>query len=233
MAQDGWRVTALEPDPSVLVGSGAIREIAASTGLSIEVLEAEGEHMPLESGSFDLVVARQALHHAANLTLLAREIRRVLRPGGTLVALRDHVLVDRADLAHFLDSHPLHRYYGGENAYTLDEYVTALAHAGFKLTEVFGPTGSDITCFPQSLEDVRGLVAKRLGISPAWLPNAIVGAIGHFRSAPGAPYAFVAIAERPNATPAPSVRAVQFVHEARRWSSRLVRTIRGHASVGG
>src|SRR5208282_1658778 len=35
LAQEGWRVTALEPDPSELVGAGAIRQLAQQCGAAV------------------------------------------------------------------------------------------------------------------------------------------------------------------------------------------------------
>ena len=37
LARDGWAVSALEPDPSNLVGAGAIRTLVQESGLPIEV----------------------------------------------------------------------------------------------------------------------------------------------------------------------------------------------------
>ena len=122
MARDGWDVTALEPDPSPLVGAEAIRRLAKESGLSISVVEDYCERMPFSDNEFDLVHGRQVLHHAKNLDLLCREVFRVLKPHGRFVATREHVVGSPADLQTFLDSHPLHWLYGGESAYSLREY---------------------------------------------------------------------------------------------------------------
>ncbi|MCA9915693.1 MAG: class I SAM-dependent methyltransferase, partial [Anaerolineae bacterium] len=59
LAKDGWQVTALEPDPSDLVGAGAIRQLAQDAGLTIHVVEEFGESLPFPDAAFDLVYARQ------------------------------------------------------------------------------------------------------------------------------------------------------------------------------
>ncbi|MEC5293725.1 MULTISPECIES: class I SAM-dependent methyltransferase [unclassified Aurantimonas] len=41
LAREGWAVTAVEPDPSILVGAGAIRAMSEQSGTPIEVIEAE------------------------------------------------------------------------------------------------------------------------------------------------------------------------------------------------
>lgn len=162
LARDGWKVCALEPDCSALVGAVAVRDMASATGYPIEVFEAFGERLPFGSGRFDLVVARQALHHARDLQALVRELHRVLRPGGRLVAIRDHVISKRADLSRFHDVHPLHRLYGGEHAYVLEEYTAAIRSAGFAMRKVIAPFESPINYAPLTPETLATEIAGRL-----------------------------------------------------------------------
>jgi len=170
LARDGWQVTALEPDGSSIVGVGAIRELAADTRLDIKVVQKHGEELPFADAMFNLVFARQVLHHAADLNLLCREIHRVLKPGGRFLAVREHVISRREDLPRFLASHPLHNLYGGENAYLLYEYRQAVTGSGMMLDRTFGPLDSDINLFPEIRADVKRRVEKRLRFS---LPEVI------------------------------------------------------------
>ena len=112
LARDGWKVTALEPDPSNVVGAGAIRGLARDAGLAIEVTETWGEQLPFSKASFALVHCRQVLHHARDLKQLCGELARVLAPGGLFLATREHVISRPEDLPAFLSSHPLHPLYG-------------------------------------------------------------------------------------------------------------------------
>jgi 2-polyprenyl-3-methyl-5-hydroxy-6-metoxy-1,4-benzoquinol methylase len=148
LARDGWKVTALEPDPSDLVGSGAIRAVAASSRLSITVVEDFGETLPFDSGSFDVVYGRAVLHHARDLRAFCSELFRVLRPGGTIVAAREHVVSSAAQLQRFLAEHPLHRSYGGENAYSRGSYADALTRGGFADLHVLAPFASPVNFAP-------------------------------------------------------------------------------------
>src|SRR5437016_5568729 len=59
LAQDGWKVTAIEPDRSDTVGAGAIRRLANEASLAIQVIETWGEKLPFADQSFDLVHCRQ------------------------------------------------------------------------------------------------------------------------------------------------------------------------------
>jgi SAM-dependent methyltransferase len=158
LAKDGWTVDAVEPDPSELVGAGAVRALAATENLPITVVESFGEALPFDSESFDLVVARQVLHHARSLPGLCAELARLLRPGGRLVALRDHVINDPGQLAAFHARHPLHQLYGGEHAYTLAEYRSALQAAGLHLDREIRSLDSPINLAPMTPEDVAARI---------------------------------------------------------------------------
>ncbi|MBA5870404.1 MAG: methyltransferase domain-containing protein [Nitrospira sp. CR2.1] len=166
LASDGWTVTALEPDPSSEVGAGAIRRLAASQCLPIAVIEDFGEHIPCPSESFDLVFARQALHHAKDLSAFCREAFRLLKPGGLFLTVRDHVISKQADLPLFLERHPLHRFYGGEHAYLLRDYVHALKSAGFTINRMLRPLESAINLAPLTEDSLQEALAARLAQYP-------------------------------------------------------------------
>ena len=166
LAGAGWHVTALEPDPSDLVGAGAIRRLATENSLDIRVVEGFGEQLPFEAGEFDLVLARQVLHHARDLRGLCREIARVVRPGGTVLAMREHVISKPSDLQKFFDAHPLHHLYGGENAYLLDEYIGALESAGLRINRCLAPFDSAINYAPYTRESLREALVARAGRVP-------------------------------------------------------------------
>ena len=163
LACDGWTVIAIEPDPSDLVGAGAIRQLSQATGLAIDVRGGYGEGLPLETGSVALVIARQVLHHARDLQGFCREIARVLAPGGMLVSARDHVITGPGQLQAFLDLHPLHKLYGGENAFELKEYRAAIKNAGLVIEREIGPLESVINYAPHTYATLRAEIANRLG----------------------------------------------------------------------
>lgn len=201
-AKEGCTVTSLEPDSSDLVGAGAIRKLFEESELSIEIVEKYGESLPFESETFDIVYGRAVLHHARDLPLLCNEMRRVLKRGGIFVATREHVISSKADLKAFLDGHPLHSLYGGENAYLLAEYKQAIASSGLKIKKTIGPMGTVINYAPMTKESfseaIKGKLS-RLGESPAlWLSKSKVvqWLYGLYASAksdqPGRHYSFLA-----------------------------------------
>lgn len=166
LAKRGWKVVAMEPDASTVVGRGAIERIARSKGLPIEVVGEFGERIPYDSGSFNLVVARQVLHHARDLAALCTEVFRVLKPGGKFIAVRDHVITSPGDLPAFLQVHPLHELYGGENAYQAKQYRSALHAAGFHMDQMFRSFDSVINYAPQTRESLRQELQRRLDRLP-------------------------------------------------------------------
>ena len=194
LARDGWQVTALEPDPSTVVGAGAIRDLAASAGTPIEVVEEWGESLPFADASFDLVYGRQVLHHARDLSSLCGEMARVLRPGGLFLATREHVIFKEGDLAVFLAEHPLHWLYGGEHAYRLSEYKRAIERAGIRLTRVINPWASAVNLHPRSVTELRGLIHDRLRFVPiSVIRPALLKRLGWLLRSPGTSYSFVGV----------------------------------------
>ena len=191
LARDGWRVTALEPDPSPIVGAAAIRSLANEAGIECEIVQEWGERLPFADASFDLVYCRQSLHHAGDLRQLCSELGRVLRDGGTFVATREHVISRPEDLPAFLQSHPLHHLYGGENAYMLDEYVASIESAGIRLERVLNPLQSAINLHPETLAGVRKRIATRLAFPfPGMIPAFAITMLGRYLKLPGRLYSF-------------------------------------------
>lgn len=205
LAKEGFVVTALEPDASALVGAQAIRGLAAASGLPIEVTQEFSERLPFADAQFDVVFARAVLHHTSDLAAACREFLRVLKPGGRLLAVREHVISRSEDLPAFLDLHPLHKLYGGENAFLLPQYEAAIRAAGFRLDTVLAPLESAINYAPyteaslraelaarisRGLPGAKQLIAGLLGLPPLWaVARRLLERIDH---RPGRLYSFVA-----------------------------------------
>ncbi len=166
-AKAGCSVTALEPDSSNLVGAGSISNLFKNTGLPIQIVQEWGETLPFANNTFDIVYGRAVLHHAKDLKQLCKEAARVVKPGGYFLATREHILSRKEDLQNFLDSHPLHHLYGGENAYLLEEYTDAIRSSGLQIIRSFNPLESVINYFPlsksQYQSQVKNSLARRFG----------------------------------------------------------------------
>lgn len=146
-AKDGALVTALEPDKSDIVGSNAMRRLQEESGIKFNIVETFGESLPFEDASFDIVFCRCVLHHAYDLNKMCSEIGRVLKKGGKFLADREHVISDQSQLPLFLEQHPLHFLYGGENAFQLEQYVNALK-LGFRKVRKIAPYDHKINLLP-------------------------------------------------------------------------------------
>ena len=67
------------------VASGALERARQAAPAAEAVLLAEDEPLPFAADAFDVAWCGETLEHVADATGLATELRRVLRPGGTLL----------------------------------------------------------------------------------------------------------------------------------------------------
>lgn len=196
----GFAVTTVDPNPSSSVGRGAIAAVLDGAGLNADIVDAYGEALPFPAGSFDVVYVRQGLHHAADLSRMLLEYARVLRPGGVLLACREHVVDNYgASLEKFLDSQVDHQLYGGEHAFTLADYKSAIERAGLLRLKEMDPFCSIINLYPGSFEQLHAsILHSRAGrLLSKVLPKRLVIKFGLFwlkrRKLPGRLYSFLAI----------------------------------------
>ncbi|MBL8797332.1 MAG: class I SAM-dependent methyltransferase [Planctomycetia bacterium] len=81
LARSGARVTAFDLSPNYVA---ECQTRAASNGVALRALAADGERLPFADASFDRIWGNAVLHHL-DLDIATRELRRVLRPGGVAV----------------------------------------------------------------------------------------------------------------------------------------------------
>ena len=125
------RVVALEPDPSM---AARIHGKIAGAPAPVEVVDAHAEELPFPDESFDAVVSVFVLCSVADQAGALAEIRRVLRPGGTLNLL-EHVR-GHGRVARWQDRlNPVQRRFFG-NCHLNRDTRAAVAAAGFDVTEV-------------------------------------------------------------------------------------------------
>ena len=150
-ALEGYNVTCIEPDPSETIGAGAIKKLKQIYNLdNLFVFQKFAEEINFPDASFDLVYARQCMHHALELNKFVSEASRVLKKKGIFFTVRDHVIYNTKDKEWFLKNHPLQKFYGGENAYTSLEYKSAIANAELQLIKEIKHFDSVINYFPLS-----------------------------------------------------------------------------------
>lgn len=155
LAIEGYKVVTIEPNPSETVGVGAIKKLKKHYNLSnLEVYEAFAEELQLPNESFDIVYARQCMHHAYDLDKFVAEASRVIKKNGLFVTIRDHVIFNQKDKEWFLENHPLQKFYGGENAFTPAEYKNAMQKAGLKIEKEIKYYDNIINYFPSSKVEI-------------------------------------------------------------------------------
>ncbi|WP_457948847.1 class I SAM-dependent methyltransferase [Pseudarthrobacter sp. alpha12b] len=129
-------VLALEPDDYL---RSVAQQAAGSASVPVSVIDAAAEQIPAETGSADAVVASLVLCSVKDQGTVLAEIRRVLRPGGTL-AYYEHVRSAHAVLARAEDvlTPVWGRFMGG--CHLNRDTLAAITAAGFRVeaNERFG-----------------------------------------------------------------------------------------------
>ena len=157
-ANAGFQVFAIEPDASQITGRGAISILKKHFNLNnLEILDGYGERLPLSDQSVDIVYIRQAVHHARDIDQFAADCSRILKPGGMVIAVREHVIFNERDKSQFLSVHPMHSHYGGENAYTIEQYQSSFNNADLKTEKIMKHFDSPINYFPRTKSELDQL----------------------------------------------------------------------------
>lgn len=153
-ALEKYNVVAIEPGNGKVGGIEAI-ELMAADAAKIDPSIYERLHWEqadiLEYKTdkrFDAVLCRQALHHFSDPYLAVQNICSLLKPGGTAMFVREHVVFDADDKRVFLENHPFQKFYGGENAYTVDEYLDFITKSGLVIEKVLRFNESPINYEP-------------------------------------------------------------------------------------
>jgi ubiquinone/menaquinone biosynthesis C-methylase UbiE len=86
-ARNGARVTAIDFTDNAVQLTG---ELAKEAGLSVDVSRGDAKKLSFADDSFDCVYSYGVLHHIPDVGRALSEIRRVLKPGGKLMAMVYH-----------------------------------------------------------------------------------------------------------------------------------------------
>lgn len=108
------RIAAGLPDADVVAVDQSERMVELTAGRGVEARVADAHDLPFADDSFDAVAAMWMLYHVRDLHRGLAEIRRVLRPGGTLVAVtngKEHI----ADLRREAGGQPVVTHFSSEN----------------------------------------------------------------------------------------------------------------------
>jgi SAM-dependent methyltransferase len=127
-------------DPVIGLGRGAF--YAERVG-EFGRVQADGEHLPFASGSFDLTYCVASLHHALELGAMVGEMARVTRRGGVVAALNEGTrAVGRSGENPEQEGE---RAFGiNEHVHTLYAYVWAFLRAGLVVRRVEQAEGNAV-----------------------------------------------------------------------------------------
>ena len=125
------RVVAIEPDPHMLARAG--RRAAGRGDDLVELRQLEAERLPFADDSFDTAISSLTLCTVASPPAALAELRRVLRPGGTL-RFYEHVRSEGRLGARGQDAvTPLWRRLAG-GCHPNRDTVAEIERAGFRVT---------------------------------------------------------------------------------------------------
>jgi ubiquinone/menaquinone biosynthesis C-methylase UbiE len=113
-------------EPMLRAARGLLRDRGAGAAAFVA---GEVESLPFREGSFDVVTCRIAAHHFADVASAVREVRRVLRPGGSFL-LQDILGHDDAEAAAFVTEVERRRDPSHVRAYRAVEWKAFLRAAG-------------------------------------------------------------------------------------------------------
>lgn len=174
-AGDAWLSAELSKLPKVVevfatdFSPELLREQVPKTFKLLKAHEAKITRMPADfhkldfpNNYFDFVVCSAALHHATHLLTVLRELRRVLKPGGQVVALREPVwpLMKRKPRSKPASRHS--RQSPATKTYRLEEYRDFFTRAGLELQAHRVNLASGIKFFFDGM--VNGLTHARFAL---------------------------------------------------------------------
>ena len=134
-------------DPKVGLGRGAFYEERVGPFLRVQ---ADGESLPFAAESFDVAYCVATLHHALDLAAMVREMARVTRRGGWVMALNEGTRAVTAS-PDAPEQEEERRYGINEHVHTLYAYLWAFARAGL------------VVCRVESAEGYHYLSGRRAG----------------------------------------------------------------------
>jgi acetyltransferase-like isoleucine patch superfamily enzyme/ubiquinone/menaquinone biosynthesis C-methylase UbiE len=148
LARMGYSVVGVDSSVGELTGINAAKKIQNLDGVNFEIVHSTGEKIDFPDNAFDVVWIRETLHHIRDLNGFMKEISRILKPGGIICTLRDHVIWNEHQRQHFFATHPFNHITKDEGCYYLHEYVNAFNNAGLIIEKMLAPPDSVINTYP-------------------------------------------------------------------------------------
>lgn len=165
------RLVAVDPSPNMLECAG---NLATTKQVALQLVESTAEHIPLESGQFDLVMTRLAAHHFQSMPDAVAEMTRLARPGGHVAVIDLEGFEDEAVDAvnHRLEvlHDPTH-----VRSYTAARWTAYIEEAGLTIRSI----DTDCTERAQGVPVARWCEIARSGEAAEREINSILAALPH------------------------------------------------------
>ena len=116
------RIIGIDVDPRLVLRGG---EAARRCGPHVEIRRGDAANLEFSDGSVDLVFCHQTFHHLTYQEKAAREIHRVLAPGGVLIFVESCRTYVSSLWVRLLFRHPM------DVQKSAEEYVALLRDTGF------------------------------------------------------------------------------------------------------
>jgi SAM-dependent methyltransferase len=149
LARAGYSVDGIDASRGAIAGLKAAAAIRCLDGAPFQVVLGHAGRLPFRDEAFDGLWMREVAHHFADLPALLMEARRVLKPDGLLCCLREVVIWNEGQRAHFFAHHPFHHITRDEGCYYLEEYLAAFGGAGFEVARILDPVESIVNTYPE------------------------------------------------------------------------------------
>lgn len=149
-AERGMQVTAIDLSPEMICRA---RAHAAARGVVVTWLVGDLQHLPASIAVYQAIHARVVLQFVPDVGAALRTFRRILRPGGRLLASVPGALspIYRGSWRRHLDDAP------GELNWLLPwELDQLLEHAGWTILDSWGEWGRDLTGEPNQVAPQDG-----------------------------------------------------------------------------
>lgn len=149
------RIAAALPDAAVVAIDQSERFVDLTASRGVEARVADVQDLAFDDESFDVVTAMWMLYHVPDLHLGLSEVRRVLRPGGTFVAVTngdEHV----ADLRRAAGGDAVHTHFSSENGENaLLHHFEHVEQTDLRTRAIFTDHATTLAYLASSQEDVE------------------------------------------------------------------------------
>ena len=149
LARAGYSVDGIDASRGAIAGLSAAAAIRGLDGAPFQVVLGHAGRLPFRDEAFDGLWMREVAHHFADLPALLMEAGRVLKSEGLLCCLREVVIWNEGQRAHFFAHHPFHHITRDEGCYYLEEYLAAFGGAGFEVARILDPVESIVNTYPE------------------------------------------------------------------------------------